>query len=180
MLLGQGEFRLVEAIVDRLRQEDTLVNLTNHLGDNRFHIAAAFPESQSALPFLSVRVLETAPQHSGAPHTGWRRSSVELCAFSTDELASVYIIDYVERMVMGDLSTSEPNRRYLNFSNAHINNAMTTYITRRGVMLTDLQDVWESSIKIELIWIDKPCEDACDHCLPDTSCDDDFDCSSNC
>lgn len=180
MLLGQGEFRLVEAVVERLRQEPQLSSLTSHGVGGKMHIAGAYPQAQADLPFLSVRVLTTNPYNTSAPHTGWRRSDLELCAFSTDELASVGIMDYVERMVIGDLSTSEPNRRFLDFSNAHIRNVMTTYQSRKGVKLTDLPDVWESSMMIEMIWIDKPCEDSCSHCLPNTACDDDFDCSSNC
>jgi len=180
-MIGQGEYRLVEAIVEELTSHTRIRELTGHT-DQDPRIAEEYPNVQAKTPFIGVRVHRTSPMNSNAPMTGLRRSQVKICAYSKEQLDSIHIIDYVEALALGTHSSLEANRRYWDISNDYIQNPMTTYIQRHTLMpVEDYRDTWENSIMIEIIWIDKTCTPPpCGTCLPNVNVDDSFDCSEKC
>lgn len=157
-----------------------MVELTKHT-PTEAHILAAFPTDSAKLPCLSARVVITRPFISGVSNTGWRKSRIALCGESHDELACVHIMDYVEYLVLGGMSTRPNNLKYFNFSNEFVQNSSTEFFDRRpAAKYDDHKDIWMSEIMIESIWIDSPCDKTeCDPLLPDFGCDDTLDCSTN-
>ena len=176
-----GEYRLVEAIVNKLQSIDNLVDLTKHglslEYTKEFKIGAANPNVKARTPFLGVSIVRTDPLNMSAPHTGWLRSRVKLCAFSRDELVSTLILDAVMDQVITQTHDMSANRGYLNFTNNHITNSGTIFIRRDELEFNDGQDYYESTIHLEVIWLDQPCSG--DICCPsvDLACPDQVDCS---
>jgi hypothetical protein len=176
-----SEYRLVEAIVEKLKSIDDLVDLTRDglsvEYTKEFKIGASTPNVKARTPFLGVSIVRTDPHNVSAPHTGWLRSRVKLCAFSRDDLVATLITDAVLGQVIYEMHGMSQNRAYLNFSNDHITNSATVFIRRDELEFNDGQDYYESTIHLEVIWLDRPCEG--DSCCPsvDLTCPDQVDCS---
>jgi hypothetical protein len=176
-----GEYRLVEAIVSKLQ---TLVSVADMTGDQlsaeyakQFKIGASLPNVKGRTPYLAVNVDSTIPLNQQARHTGWMKSVVELCAFSRDELVCTLIGDAIINEVVHELHGMSSNRAYLNFTNDHITNSGTTFIRRNGIEFNDGQDYYESSLYLEVIWLDRPCEGDSRCPSVDLTCPDQVDCS---
>jgi hypothetical protein len=176
-----SEYRLIEAIVQKLESIDNLVDLTKHglsvEYTKEFKIGASSPNVKARTPFLGVSVVRTDPQNMAAPHTGWMRSRIKLCAFSRDELVATLILDAVFDQVVSQTHGMSPNRGFLNFTNDHITNSGTVFIRREGVEFNDGQDYYESSLHLEVIWLDRPCEGDSRCPSVDLTCPDQVDCS---
>lgn len=176
-----GEYRLIEAIVTKFQEILDLVNLTqDQLSADygkEFKIGAISPNIKGRTPYLGVGIDRTTPMNTQSQHTGWLRSVVKICAFSRDELVSTLIGDAIINEVIHKVHDMSPNRAYLNFSNDHITNSSTVFIRRSGIEFNDGQDYYESTIHLEVIWLDRPCEG--DSCCPsvDLTCPDQVDCS---
>ena len=176
-----GEYRLIEAIVTKLKSLIDLISLTKDELSTEyakgFKIGASLPNVKARMPYLAISVPRTQPLNGSARHTGWMRSTVKFCAFSRDELVCTLIGDAIINEVVHKIHDMSPNRAYLNFSNEHITNSGTTLIRREGIEFEDGQDYYESSIYVEVIWLDQPCEG--DSCCPsvDLTCPDQVDCS---
>jgi hypothetical protein len=179
-MIGEGEIRLVEAIVSYFVNDATLALYTEYSDPDNLSISATVPKAVQKRPFLGVHVKDTVP--FAAAHTGWRRSRVQICSYSSDRLVCLRIMDYVERLSFGYDDPAEINRKKLSFSNDCIRNPSTNYIRRMGVEFNEYYNCFESSIMIEVIWIDLPCDENECPTLPDFTPDlGDIDCSeSNC
>lgn len=184
-LCGVGEYRLAEAIVNRLIEEPRLVALTNE-GDSglhentAFHIAVGYFNSRERTPFLAVFIVDTEPQTADNPSTGWQRSVVRISAHSRDDIRSTLLLDWLVRM----LTNWPDNRQYLDFTNQHVRIAGTRYLGRTGVMLSKTRenegkDTYSGTIEIEVIWLDVPCDGECQDTDQEV-CEDLPDCSEPC
>lgn len=176
-----SEYRLIEAIVAKFQATIDISNITNDQVSveygKEFRIGANAPNVKGRTPYLSVAVTRTSPLNSMSPHTGWMKSMVKLCAFSRDELVCTLIGDTIINEVVHKVHDMSQNRAYLDFSNDHVTNLSTTLFRRDGIEFEDGQDYYESSIYLEVIWLDRPCEG--DSCCPpvDLTCPDQVDCS---
>lgn len=178
---AHGEYRLVEAIVSKFQSIPNLIDLTRDQLSveygKEYKIGAISPNVKGRTPYIGISVERTTPMSSMAQHTGWLRSNIKICAFSRDELVSTLMADAIINEVIHKTHDMSANRAYLNFSNDHITNSSTTFLRRLGVEFNDGQDYYESTLHLEVIWLDQPCEG--DSCCPsvDLTCPDQVDCS---
>lgn len=176
-----GEYRLVEAIVEKLQAAVDISDLTRDQASTEyaknFKIGASHPNVKGRTPFLSVSIDRTVPQNLRAQHSGWLKSTVKLCSFSRDELVCTLIGDAIINEVIHKVHNMTANRAYLNFSNDHITNSSTVFLRRDGIEFNDNQDYYESSIYLEVIWLDQPCEGDSRCPSVDLACPDQVDCS---
>lgn len=180
-----GHYRLIEAIVKKLESFNRLILLTGHKitdGDGQeFHIAEDVFDSTSRTPFIGVGIDRDLPLNSVAPHAGWLRSRVRICAYDKSDagVKATLILDYISYLLRLADHDMDRNRRFLDFTNESIQNRETRFISRTGVTHDDGRDVWEGKIVLEVIWLDRSCDGECKPVDLD-ECDTIVDCGNNC
>jgi hypothetical protein len=138
---------LTKAIVDRIRQDSVLADLTTH-SDGDIRIARDDIITKPKCPFLGIGLNPTYPLVPNAV-TELQRGWVLFRAYSKDDVTCIRIADRVSDLLhaVGD--------RYLDFTNNDILNSSTVFKSRLAKTFNAAIDTWFEVVKAEVIWSPK-------------------------
>jgi hypothetical protein len=152
-----SNYRLLEAIVDYFSSDASiLAAIPEHSpGDGKYHIAAWAAGVPDRRPFLGVQLGKTLPITNS--NAGWKKTSVLISAYSSDEIICLNIADTVENLV-----TNEEIYNNRDISNSYITVANAIFRQRWGTGKTpdnfdDGTDVYVDMQELEVIWLARPC-----------------------
>ena len=141
----------MKAVVGKLRTDDELVRLTKHKPPKDLRIARVKPPIKGKSPFLGVKFISSVPRMPDTA-TAVQDAIIEFVAISTDEILSAAIADRLE-----DLLHPNDNVEYYDFSSSEISNRSTLFTRRDVPVFDDDNDMWKSSIFVDIVWVNSPC-----------------------